>query len=176
MIIQYRFEQIIRQAYDHEVIVTDAKSECGIVSLRLFELMHTVMACGNKHKGTRNGGGLYKGRHCGMTNVFLSSKSFDALSAQYLGSHVTEIDNDTYHLTISVYNEPHNVKNENMHDITIKVHRLDGLGEGGMWVRFYNDKLKAHLPGSHNELVIGMTLDNNGQIANNGMAVILGAI
>jgi hypothetical protein len=132
---------LLAAGVDRNIVVYDSDAASGQFTKRLVSLMKTVMR--------RNGGGNSASNNRGMlTDLYVSPESMEDIR----NWGIDQVDEVTRR---EIYTAGDGAINR---VFGINLHDLDELGEGQEYQLFYSSVLNGTLPGSDNEVVVGLDL------------------
>ena len=132
---------LLAAGVDRNIVVYDSDAASGQFTKRLVSLMKTVMR--------RNGGGNSASNNRGMlTDLYVSPESMEDIR----NWGIDQVDEVTRR---EIYTAADGAINR---VFGINLHDLDELGEGQEYQLFYSSVLNGTLPGSDNEVVVGLDL------------------
>jgi hypothetical protein len=132
---------LLAAGVDRNIVVYDSDAASGQFTKRLVSLMKTVMR--------RNGGGNSASNNRGLlTDLYVSPESMEDIR----NWGIDQVDETTRR---EIYTAADGTLNR---VFGINLHDLDELGEGQEYQLFYTSTLSGSLPGSKNEIVVGLDL------------------
>jgi hypothetical protein len=132
---------LLAAGVDRNIVVYDSDAASGQFTKRLVSLMKTVMR--------RNGGGNSASNNRGLlTDLYVSPESMEDIR----NWGMDQVDETTRR---EIYTAADGTLNR---VFGINLHDLDELGEGQEYQLFYSNVLSGSLPGSKNEIVVGLDL------------------
>jgi len=140
---------LIAAGVDRNIVVYDSDGPGGVFTKRLISLTKTVMR--------RNGGGNSTSINRGkLTDVFLSPEAIEDIR----NWNVDQVDEVTRReIFLAGDDVMTRIFGVNLHD-------LDELGEDQEYQDYYEDVLSGTLPGSTNEIMVGLDLSTNDSFVN----------